>query len=66
MKIFTNILILFALALIVFNITMLDFDNLFEGDSLIGLIGVVAAFCAVFILVIFRMSRAIEEKTRHH
>lgn len=66
MKIFTNILILFALALIVFNITMLDFKNPFEGDSLVGLIGVVAAFCAVFILVIFRMSKSIEEKTRHH
>ena len=63
MKIFTSILIVFALALIIFNITLLDFDNVFRGDSLVGLIGIAASFCAVLILVIFRMSKMIEQKT---
>jgi len=66
MKIFTNILIFLALALIIFNVTLLDFNNLFEGDSLVGLIGVAASFCAVFILLIFRMSKLIEEKSKNH
>lgn len=66
MKIFTSILVIVAVGLIIFNITLLDFNNLFEGDSLIGLIGIVASFCAVFILVIFRMSKMIEEKTKKH
>ncbi len=65
MKIFTSILILLAIALIIFNITLLDFGNLFKGDSLVGLIGIVASFCAVFILLIFRMSKIIEEKTKN-
>ncbi len=65
MKIFTNILIVLAVALIIFNITLLDFGNLFTGDSLIGLIGIVASFCAVCILLIFRMSKAIEEKSKN-
>ncbi|RRJ91693.1 hypothetical protein [Flavobacterium macacae] len=64
MKIFTYILIVLALALIVFNITILDFDHLFEGDSVVGLIGIAASFCAIFILLIFRMSKMIEEKTK--
>ncbi|MDR6966785.1 hypothetical protein J2X31_000783 [Flavobacterium arsenatis] len=64
MKIFTSILIVLALALIVFNITLLDFNSLFTGDSLVGLIGIAASFCAVFILLIFRMSKMIEEKTK--
>lgn len=64
MKIFTSILIVLALALIIFNITLLDFDSLFIGDSLVGLIGIAASFCAVFILLIFRMSKMIEEKTK--
>jgi hypothetical protein len=34
-----------------------------EGDSLIALIGIVASLCAVFILIIFRMSKLIQEKT---
>ena len=52
----------FALALIVFNVTLLDFSNLFEGDSMIALIGIAASFCALFILIIFRMSKMVEEK----
>ena len=63
MKIFTIILILVAITLIIFNITMLDFDNILKGDSLVGLIGISASICAVLILLIFRMSKAIEDKT---
>ncbi len=65
MKLFTTILIFLALALIVVNITMLNFNNLLEGDSLVGLIGIAASFCAVFILIIFRISKAIEHKTKN-
>ena len=63
MKIFTSILVLLALALIVFNITLLDFKNPFEGDSMVAFIGIAASFCAVLILLIFRISKKIEEKT---
>jgi Mg2+ and Co2+ transporter CorA len=63
MKIFTTLLIVIAFGLIGFNITLLDFQQPFEGESAVALIGIVAAFCAVFILLIFRMSRKIVEKT---
>ncbi|SCY77150.1 hypothetical protein [Flavobacterium caeni] len=66
MKIFTTILVVIALALIIFNIFLLDFDHLFEGDSMIALIGIAASFCAIFILLIFRMSKMIEEKTKNN
>jgi len=66
MKIFTSILVVIALALIIFNITLLDFDHLFEGNSVVALIGIAASFCAVFILLIFRMSKMIEEKSKNH
>ena len=65
MKIFTSILVFLALALIIFNITLLDFDHLFEGNSMVALIGIAASFCAVCILLIFRMSKMIEEKSKH-
>lgn len=65
MKIFTTILVVVALALIIFNITLLDFDHLFEGNSIVALIGIAASFCAVFILLIFRMSKLIEEKSKN-
>ncbi len=64
MKIFTTILVVIALALIIFNITILDFDHLFEGKSMVALIGIAASFCAVCVLLIFRMSKIIVEKTK--
>lgn len=63
MKIFTNILVFLALALILFNVTLLDFKNPFQGDSVVAFIGMAASLCAVLILLIFRMSKKIEEKT---
>jgi hypothetical protein len=65
MKIFTIILILVAVALIIFNFTLLDFEKPFEGNSLVALIGIVASFCAVFILLIFRMSKKIEDQLKN-
>ncbi len=65
MKIFTNILIFLAIALIIGNIFLLDFNKPLEGNSMIALIGIVASFCAVLILLIFRMSKKIEEKLRN-
>ena len=64
MKIFIYTLLTIAAALIVFNITLLDFNNPFEGNSLVALIGIIASLCAVCILIIFKMSKSIEEKTR--
>jgi Mg2+ and Co2+ transporter CorA len=63
MKIFTSILVFLAIALIIFNITQLDFTSPFQGDSGVACIGIVASFCAVLILLIFRISKRIEEKT---
>ncbi|KGO89699.1 hypothetical protein [Flavobacterium suncheonense] len=64
MKVFTYVLIALALGLIIFNITLLDFSNLFEGNSMVALIGIAASLCAICILLIFRMSKIIDEKTR--
>lgn len=62
MKIITYVLIALALGLIVFNITLLDFNNILEGNSMIALIGIIASLCAVCILIIFKMSKDIESK----
>lgn len=64
MKVFINVLIVIAVALIAVNISLLDLKNPFAGDSAIGLIGIAASICAVLILVIFRISKNIEEKSK--
>lgn len=65
MKIFTTILMVIAFGLVVFNVTLLDFEKPFEGNSMVALIGIAASLCAIFILLIFRMSKKIEEKLKN-
>jgi len=65
MKIFTLILMIIAFSLVVFNLTLIDFENPFEGNSMVALIGIAASLCAIFILLIFRMSKKIEEKLKN-
>ncbi|WP_291118941.1 hypothetical protein [Flavobacterium sp. UBA6135] len=64
MKILHYILFILAFALIVFNVTQLNFDNILSNDSVIAMIGIVASFCAILILLIFRMSKSIEDKLK--
>lgn len=64
MKIFSYIAGIVILALIVFNVTMLDFNNLFQGDSLVALIGIVALLCGICILLIFKTAKIIDSKVK--
>ena len=61
-KTFTVVLIVFALALIAYNVTMVDFNNPLQGDSTIALIGIVASLCAIILLLIFMTSKKIKDK----
>lgn len=62
MKILTYILISAAIVLAVYNTSKLDFDNLFEGDSSIAVISILAAGCVIVLLVILQISRKIAKK----
>lgn len=65
MKIFTTILIVLALGLLIFNFTLVDFEKPLEGNSMAALIGIGASFCAILILLIFKMAKKIEEKLKN-
>ncbi|AIG29376.1 hypothetical protein SL053_001905 [Flavobacterium psychrophilum] len=65
MKIFTYIIIALAIVFIGINMTRLDFNNLLEGESLIAIIGIISIICAVVILLIFRLSKSIEDKLKN-
>ncbi|WP_338408929.1 hypothetical protein [uncultured Flavobacterium sp.] len=65
MKIFSSVVIVLALILIVFNFTKVDFDNLFNGESSVALIGIVCGFCAIFLMLIFLLSKKVEEKIKN-
>ena len=54
--------ILIALALLVYNATLIDYSNPFQNDSSVALIGVIACACAIILLLILRTSRKIAAK----
>jgi len=63
MKIFAYFVFVLAVLLIAINAWMLDFNHLFQGDSMVGLIGIVASLCAIVIMLIFVVSKKIQDKT---
>lgn len=64
MKIFSYIIIALAVVLIGFNLTQVDFSNPFSEDSSVALIGVVAGLCAIVLMIVFRISKTIDDKTK--
>ncbi|WP_420603317.1 hypothetical protein [Flagellimonas sp.] len=63
-KTFIIILILLAMGLIAYNVTLVDFSNPFQGDSTIALIGIAASLCAIVLLLIFMTSKKIDKKMK--
>ncbi|WP_347373771.1 hypothetical protein [Aequorivita sp. Q41] len=64
MKTFIYILIAIAAGLVIYNFTQLDFNNLFEGDSSIAAVSVLAGLCAILALSILLVSKKIAAKAK--
>lgn len=64
MKYFTLFLILAASALLIFNVTKVDFNDPFNGESMIALITTVASLCVIVLMLILRTSKQIEKKVK--
>lgn len=62
MKIASIILSVIAFGLIAFNVTKINFNTPFEGDSTVALIEILAALIALTLLAIFTISKRIEKK----
>lgn len=64
MKILRYSIALAALALLIYNGTKLDFENILEGDSQVALIGIVAAACVILLMLILNTAFKIKEKDK--
>ncbi|MDB4303697.1 hypothetical protein N9934_02785 [Desulfosarcina sp.] len=65
MKIFIALLNIIALLLIIFNVTKIDFEALFQGESVIALITIFASLCVILLLQILRLSKRIERHPKN-
>lgn len=61
-KLLYIILIVAALALIAYNVTLVDFSNPFDGNSIIAIIGIMASLCAIVLILIYITSKKIQKK----
>ena len=60
-KTLSIILVLCAVALIAYNVTLIDFENPFEGNSIVAIIGVMASLCAIVLILLFYTSKKIQK-----
>tara|TARA_R100000935_G_scaffold53800_1_gene81925 strand:+ start:748 stop:951 length:204 start_codon:yes stop_codon:yes gene_type:complete len=65
MKIFIYLLITLSIAVIIYNVTVLNFQDLLGEDSAIALIGIICAICVIVLLSILLTSKAIENKVKN-
>ncbi|MEJ2112495.1 MAG: hypothetical protein P8X62_01905 [Flavobacteriaceae bacterium] len=65
MKIATIILHIIAITLIIFNITKVNFEAPFKGESVIALITILASVCVIILLQILRLSKQIENHVKN-
>lgn len=61
-KTFSIVLIILAVVLITYNVTLIDFDEPLKGNSIVALIGIVASLCAILLLIIYLTSKKIQKK----
>lgn len=62
MKILIYSIILLAIVLIGYSSTILDFDNLLEGDSAKAVMAIIASLCVIVLMIILMLSRKIYNK----
>ncbi|MFS4455160.1 hypothetical protein [Maribacter sp. 2304DJ31-5] len=56
------IFIVLALVLIAYNVTLVDFADPFQGNSIIALIGIMASLCAIVLMLLFMASKKVQKK----
>ncbi len=64
MKVALYIILALASALLIFNLTKVDYSAPLTGDSTVAVISVVACLCAMLLVVILLISRKIAEKSK--
>jgi len=64
MRVFLIIVSLICSGLIIYNITKVNFDTPFNGESLTALITIMALACALLLIFILLTSKQIEKKSK--
>ena len=61
MKLATYIISLLALAVLIFNITKINFETPLEGNSFTAIITTISAACAILIAAALRLAKKVDK-----
>lgn len=64
MKILTIVLSVIAFGLIIFNLTIIDFNAPFDGNNKVAVITILASLCVILMMAILYVSKRIEKKVK--
>ena len=64
MRILISLFIALAALLLIYNVTQVNFDAPFQGESTVALIGIAGSACAIILLLILLVSRKIARKEK--
>ena len=64
MKILFTLFLILSIALCLFNVLEINWDNLLEEKSIIAIIGVMASAISIMLLLILMISKRIHEKLK--
>ena len=53
-----------AISLVVFNCFYVEFSDPMQGDSIVALVGIVAGLCAIVLLALLWVAKAIQDKIK--
>ena len=53
-----------AISLVVFNCFYVDFSDPMQGDSIVALVGILAGLCAIVLLALLWVAKAIQDKIK--
>jgi|TARA_B100001142_G_C14313521_1_gene647543 nicotinamide riboside transporter PnuC len=57
----TNIITVIALLIVIYNLTIVDWENPFVDQSIIAVIAIVSGLCCIMIMRILRISKKIQQ-----
>jgi len=57
----TNIISVIALLIVIYNLTIVDWENPFVDQSIIAVIAIVSGLCCIMIMRILRISKKIQQ-----
>lgn len=60
----TYVISIIALLIVIYNCTIINWENPFSGDSIVALIAIMCGLCCILVMTILRTSKKIQKLSK--